>query len=43
MQLNNFLQASGEAHRLRWGDPIQNGPDHHPNWTINAFRQSRTV
>jgi len=38
MQLNNRLQANGGAGRLRWGDPINLGPDHHPIWTVAAFR-----
>ncbi|KAF9651704.1 hypothetical protein BDM02DRAFT_3110142 [Thelephora ganbajun] len=38
MQLNNLLQANGGTGRLRWGDPINKGPDQcRPHWTINAF------
>ena len=40
MQLNNLLQSNGGAGRLRWGEATRGGPEHHPNWTISAFRQS---
>ena len=38
MRLNNLLQANGGSGRLSWGNPIRDGPDDRPIWTIVAYR-----
>jgi len=37
MQLNNWLQAHGGAHRLVWNNYIAGGPRHRPNWCSDCF------
>ena len=39
MELNNYLQSHGGTSRLRW-EPIKEGPDDSPTWTVKAIRQS---
>ncbi|KAI0756539.1 hypothetical protein C8Q80DRAFT_1264584 [Daedaleopsis nitida] len=37
MQFNNYLQRNNLTPYVRWGQPMQTGPQNAPTWTISVF------